>query len=312
MSALHSALPASSRAVAFAQLVRLPNVFSAWADICLGALAIAALPDQGIRFLLLLLASTCLYWAGMIWNDFFDLEQDRRERSFRPLPFERISVRLAAVLGVGFLAAGVACAGLADVDAGELRWRSLVPAILLAANILLYDAWLKRTWAGPIAMGSCRFLNVLLGLSVAAWPGAVGVLLGLVVGTYITGVTWFARTEARTSTPNALRGAAIVMLAALVLALAVPVVAEDSGLSAQTSPLFPYLLMALGFFLATPVLRAIDNPSPARVQAAVKRCLVGLILVDAVLATALAGSMGMALALLLVPALYLGRWLYAT
>ena len=70
----------------YAQLVRLPNVFTALADIALAALATHALPAHTATFLLLCLASACLYCGGMVWNDFFDLEQDKRERPFRPIP----------------------------------------------------------------------------------------------------------------------------------------------------------------------------------------------------------------------------------
>src|SRR5262249_61032160 len=60
----------------YAQLIRLPNVFTALADICLGALAVGALPGRWLPFTFLLLASACLYSAGMVWNDYFDFEQD--------------------------------------------------------------------------------------------------------------------------------------------------------------------------------------------------------------------------------------------
>jgi len=55
-------------------------------------------------------------------------------------------------------------------------------------------------------------------------------------------------------------------------------------------------------------------PTPSRVQAAVRRALVGLILLDTVLATGLAGTAGLSLLVLLLPSLYLNRkrWLYAT
>jgi 4-hydroxybenzoate polyprenyltransferase len=159
-------------------------------------------------------------------------------------------------------------------------------------------------------MGSCRFLNVLLGVSVSgglAWP--LGPHLALVVGLYIAGVTWFARTEARTSSKRALSGAATVMLAALVLAVSLGV-----HETAKPSLLFPYLLVALGFVVGLPVSRAIATPTPERVQAGVKRALMGLILLDTVLATATAGTIGLVLLVLLVPSLYLNqrRWLYAT
>jgi 4-hydroxybenzoate polyprenyltransferase len=309
----------------FAQLVRLPNVFTAMADICLGALVAGALPGQGLAFVVLLLASAALYCGGMVWNDYFDLEQDKKERPFRPLPSGRVRPATAARIGTGLLAAGLVLAILADLRGTGFRWLSTLLAGSLIVAILLYDGWLKRTWAGPIGMGLCRALNVLLGLSVApVWVGGWGVYLALVVGLYIAGVTWFARTEARTSNQTALMAAAGVMLTALLLALALPVLGRESGdIDAPASPLrfalvglgyllFPYLLVGLGFLVGIPVCRAINRPVPAQVQAAVKQAIMGLVLLDAVLATALAGTVGLVLVVLLVPALYLGRWVYST
>jgi 4-hydroxybenzoate polyprenyltransferase len=261
----------------------------------------------------------------MVWNDYFDLEQDRKERPFRPLPSGKIPLPAAARLGAGLLAGGFVLAALADLRGGGFRGLSTSIAACLIVAILLYDAWLKRTWAGPLGMGLCRALNVLLGLSVApAWVGGWGVYLALVVGVYIAGVTWFARTEARVSNQHALGGAAGVMLAALLLALALPSLGREAGdPDAPSSPvrfvlvglgwlLFPYLLVGLGFVVGIPVCRAIRRPVPERVQAAVKQAILGLVLLDAVLATALAGTVGLALVLLLLPALYVGRWVYST
>jgi UbiA prenyltransferase family len=307
---------------AYAQLVRLPNLPTALADICLGALAAGALPGQGVAFGLLLLASGCLYSAGMVWNDYFDQEQDRRERPFRPLPSGRVSPGQAVRLGVVLLAAGVLLAmaaggAVAWRGGGRGGWTPAVLAVCLTAAVLLYDGWLKRTWAGPVAMGACRSLNVLLGVSACGsllWPR--GAHLALVVGLYIAGVTWFARTEARLSSQTALRGAAAVMLAALLLALPLPVSVPpgQEEVAPAGSFLFPYLLVGLGFVVGLPVSQAVANPTPGRVQAAVKRSLMGLVLLDAVLATAVAGAAGLAILLLLVPSVYLNRksWLYAT
>ncbi|MBI1913779.1 MAG: UbiA family prenyltransferase [Planctomycetes bacterium] len=296
----------------YAQLVRLPNLPSALADVCLAGFALAAQPPVGRlvdgfpfdALLLLLLSSACLYSSGMVWNDYFDLEQDRRERPFRPLPSGRVKPGEAVRLGAGLMAAGAGCAFVA----GRV---SLWLALVLVAAILAYDGWLKRTWAGPVGMGLCRFLNVLLGVSLAgtlAVPWALH--LATVVGLYIAGVTWFARTEARQSSQSALQGAAAIMLASLVLALPLPV----RGERAASSVLFPYLLVALGFLIGLPVSRAIVSPTPSHVQAAVKRCLLGLIVLDAVLATALGGVAGLLILVLLVPALALNwqKWLYAT
>lgn len=294
------------RMLDFARLVRLPNVFTAMADICLGALVTGALPDRLYPFLCLLLASALLYSAGMVWNDYFDVAQDKRERPFRPLASGRVSVATARTLGSLLLGFGLLFAYLGARNAFPI-------ALALAAAILLYDGILKRTWAGPVMMGTCRFLNVLLGLSVTGGaPGTWGVALALVVGVYIIGVTWFARTEAHISNQNMLILGAAFMLAGLLLALTVPPLAQEAGLATNTALLFPYLLAAFGFYVGRAVVEAIRHPIPKRVQAAVKRSILGLVVLDAILATGLAGLVGLALLLLLVPSYVLGRWVYST
>jgi 4-hydroxybenzoate polyprenyltransferase len=158
-------------------------------------------------------------------------------------------------------------------------------------------------------MGTCRYLNVLLGLTAAGtWPPDWGHHLALVVGVYIVGVTWFARTEARDSSKAALKGAAAVMLAGLLLALPAPLWFPPG----TSSPLFVYLLVGLGFTVGLPVCRAIAQPKANLVQVAVKRAIFGLVGLDAVLATAAAGHWGLLILLLLLPTLYLGRWVYST
>jgi 4-hydroxybenzoate polyprenyltransferase len=295
---------------ALAQLVRLPNIFTAFADIGLGWLACLAAGspwDRWPTFLLLMAASGCLYSAGMVWNDFFDLERDLEERPFRPIPSGRIERRHAFVIGATLLLFGAAFAALASGQAPG----ALLIACLLIFFILVYDGWLQRTPLGPIGMGSCRFLNVLLGLSVATdeqLPWTSRIYLAGVVGIYIVGVTWLARTEAGKSERRSLIGAGGVMLASLAGALAVPVIVDH----ARTSWLFPYLLVALGFFVGFPAFKAIDQPKPAHVQRAVKQAIFGLIMLDAVLAIGIAGSIGLILLLLLLPAMYLGRYIYST
>jgi 4-hydroxybenzoate polyprenyltransferase len=304
-----------SRLASYAQLIRLPNLPSALSNICLGALATQALPSRLVPFVLLLLASACLYCGGMVLNDYFDRDQDRRERADRPIPSGKISPREAQGLGALLLAGGVVLAGLAG---WVLAWReeggnprlSLLISLGLVVVILLYDGPLKHTWAGPIAMGLCRSLNVLLGASVSGSTPWLALHLALVVGLYVAGLTWFARTEARVSRRTALIGAAGVMLAALAVALP-SAAAVKAGAS---SPLFPYLLVVLGFAIGFPVWHAIESPTPTNVQSAVKRSLMGLIALDAILASAVAGTVGLVILVLLAPAVYLNRrrWLYAT
>jgi 4-hydroxybenzoate polyprenyltransferase len=302
----------------YARLVRLPNLPTALADITLAALALGAPPGRWPAFVLLLASSSCLYMGGMVFNDFFDADEDRRDRPDRPIPSGQITPRQAGWLGTGLLLGGLLLALLAGF---VLSWSEhagtflgpLLVALPLAGAILLYDGLLKHTPLGPVVMGSCRFLNVLLGVTVSgglAWP--LGPHLAIVVGLYIVGVTWFARNEARRSDRTSLVLAATLMALALGLVLLVPGHLKDEE---APSPLFPYLLVVLGFFLGVPVWRAIQAPTPGNVQAAVKRALMCLILLDTVLATGTrAGTLGLVLLVLMIPSLYLNsrRWLYAT
>jgi len=302
-----------SRTRAYAQLVRLPNIFTACADIALGGFVVVGRSTNSAPatmyavYAALMVASGALYSAGMVWNDYFDVEQDRRERPQRPLPAGRVTRPRAAALGSILLALGVAAAALAGWMCSPAIFYPPAIAGVLVACILLYDGWLKRTTLGPVGMAACRFLNVLLGISPApALLAEPGLHIATVVGVYILGVTWFARTEAGQSRRPALIAAAVVMFASLSAALPL-------GISvAGPSRLFAAMLTFLALLVGVRVLAAIREPTPALVQAAVKRSILGLVVLDAALAVLWAGPAGLAILLLLVPALYLGRWIYST
>jgi 4-hydroxybenzoate polyprenyltransferase len=300
--------------LAYAQLLRLPNVFTAFADICLGAAAAGYALDRPGVFALLLAMSGCLYLGGMVWNDYFDRREDAKAQPFRPIPSGRIPPWQAVLIGTLLLCGGFAAAGLAEDALGghdALGWSGPgVIALLLIAAVLLYDGYLKRTLLGPLGMGTCRFLNVLLGLSGAGtelWT-LPNLHLAAAVGVYIVGVTWFARTEEAESRRTHLRLAALVMLGGVLLGLTVP--AHFEG---RTAPVyFPYLLSGFLFLVGLPVAQAIRRPEPKLVQVAVKRAILGLVVLDAVLATAFVGPPGLLILLLLPPALLLGKWVYST
>jgi len=203
----------------YLQLLRLPAVFTAMADIILGFVLTHRYiygPLVGVQnapleqqigwcepghFIGLLIASCCLYLSGMVFNDVFDRKQDAVERPGRPIPSGRVSVKSAVILGVVLMLVGVG-------SAATVSQISLLVALLLVASILGYDGVLKKTPVGPLAMGTCRFLNVMLGASVqCTWmPGLLSqpqLTAAAGLGVFIIGVTLFAQTEALTS--NALR-----------------------------------------------------------------------------------------------------------
>jgi 4-hydroxybenzoate polyprenyltransferase len=298
-----------SRLLALAQLVRLPNVFTAFADILLAASVVGLFNGHLGTLALLLAASGCLYLSGMAWNDFFDRADDAKTRPTRPLPSGRIRPRTAAIIAAVLMLVGVACAvfaGWPDPTVG-------VTAGVLAGLIVLYDSVLKHYWVGPVGMGACRFLNVLMGMLVVTgeeWHklDLLPLHVAGVVGLYIVGVTWFARTEEGTSKRWSLIAAAVVMVVALGSAVFIPLHFDEG----KTPFYFPYLLVLVGFVVGRPVVTAIHTPSAKNVQRAVKRCILGLVLLDALLACVFVDWPGLLIVLLLVPAVLLGRRLYST
>ncbi len=316
----------------YLRLFRLPNVFTAISDILMG-FSLADPHWRGVQALpWLVLASACLYTAGMVWNDVFDIDQDSRERPTRPLPSGKISLAFARGAGLGLLLAGLGFAVLAGATASQPHSRWLAPATACALVVLIlgYDGWLKRTAAGPIAMGACRVANVLLACSLAptqvvgaeaggvfslGWtPDMLGVALA--IGVYIAGVTWMARREAGHSKPAQLTAAVIVMVMGLALLAALPWIA-----GAQRAAVFrlePIWWVAFVLLLGATIVRrclpALLNATPRNVQAAVKFSILSLITLDAAV-TLLCGAspwMGVAVVALAAPALILGRWVYST
>lgn len=309
--------------------MRLPNVFTAMADIAMGFLfvhRIEELPQTWPVMVVLMAASSLLYTAGMVLNDVYDLEVDRQERPFRPLPSGQVplgtAVRLGYALLIGGVLLGAAAGWLADANQAS-PWRSGIVAAVLAIAVIAYDGWLKKTPLGPLGMGLCRLLNVLLGMSVAglasppdetmltyhhsSWLIAAG------LGLYITGVTWFARSEATQSSRPQLILATLVIAAGIVMLAMLPRFSHpEKGIIGNDN--LAYLLFSV---LALPMLRralvAISSPEPANVQGMVKHCILSLIVLDAAITMLTSGALpGLAIAALLAPSLLLGRWVYST
>ncbi len=299
-----------SQLLAYAQLVRLPNVFTAFADICLAGAVTGLITNNTVAFLFGLFASGCLYTGGMVWNDVFDRHEDAKTQRFRPIPSGRVGLKQALILGVVLMVVGCGFAYLAS-QSSNYSGQFLQPMVIIAAlvvAILLYNYWLKHTPFGPIAMGSCRSLNVLFGLSLTGnVPDEFLIHVPAIIGVYIIGVTWFARTEETQSQRRQLMLATGVILAAVLGGLSLAIYTEVVSFRP-----YPYLIVIFGFIIGMPIAMAIQQPEPKHVQAAVKRCILGLIVFDAVLATAFVGWPGLLILPLLVLAIGIGRWVYST
>jgi 4-hydroxybenzoate polyprenyltransferase len=248
----------------------------------------------------------------MVFNDVFDREKDARERPNRPIPSGRVRVTSAATAGGLLVLAGIGAAGKVGIH-------SLSVAAMLTACIFLYDAFAKKMFFGPVVMGGCRFLNVILGASAQdrafmVWGGSwqfpqLWIASGL--GIYIAGVTWFARQEAVQSDRKHLLGALAVANAGLLVLLSWTIRTTGGRPNQMIS------LLSLGAIMLLinrlPVL-AIRDPRPERVQGAIRVMLLSLIMLDAMLVFIQTESSlpAMVIASLLIPATFLGRWIFVT
>jgi 4-hydroxybenzoate polyprenyltransferase len=298
-----------SRFSNYAELLRLPNVFTALADVLMGYLVVRPFDaEDGPMMALILGASALLYCAGMVLNDVCDYHLDLEERPERPLPSGRVGRTTAAGLGTALLLLGLVAGWAAGSFSHTLR--PGIVATALAVLILLYDGVLKPTVLGPLAMGGCRMLNVLLGMSV--YPGhwhPLHWLIAAAVGTYILGVTWFARDEAGRSRPFQLVPALIVMMTGVGLLACLPYWSEEVQPLLQRDPQRWYLLVGLlAMLIGWRCVRAIFDPRAANVRRAVKQCLLSLIILDAVACFSVRGQPeSIAILLLLVPTFLLAR-----
>jgi 4-hydroxybenzoate polyprenyltransferase len=258
----------------YIDLVRPANVTTALADVLAGY-ALAGLRNP--RALPWLLAATaCLYAGGIVLNDYFDRDLDRVERPERPIPSGRVSAGSAAWLGSLLLTAGVLLAAQATAAA-------MIVATAIAVSVLLYDSWGKRfSLVAPINMGLCRALNLLLGAAAVeaaprqVWP------IALIPLAYIAAVTALSRGEVH----GGRRQVATVALVSLGAALA--------GLAMlvfrSVEPAIPALvLVLLGWRVLPPFVAAWHLPEPRRIRTAVKRGVLSLVLVNAVIGTVYAG-----------------------
>lgn len=296
--------------LAYLQLIRLPTVFTAMADIFLGFLLThdGITPENRPQFAWLLAASSCLYLAGMVFNDVFDVKQDAIERPTRPIPSGRVSRTSAVVLGGLLILIAVIAANRVS------EWSYYVSFALIVA-ILAYDAFLNRTPLGPLGMGLCRFLNVMLGASLIEPHGNLWanpqLMCAAGLGTYIVGVTWFARTEAKESSRLQLTGALLVSMAGIGL-LAGLARYQPAALDAPI-----IVLLILGMIAVNVSLRAtsaIANPVPERVQPVIPLMLLSYVMLCATMVYWKTGNGNYALATacLVIPALVLKRFIPMT
>jgi len=141
------------------QLFRIPNIFTVPPDIMAGYFITATIKSNVINYndlLILGFSSVFLYVGGLITNDLFDFDIDKKERPNRPLPSGKINKNTTIFLSFLFLGSGF-------LLALSMSLTSALVSVILVMMILSYNYKLKNGVSRPFLMGSIRALNVFYG-----------------------------------------------------------------------------------------------------------------------------------------------------
>ena len=274
--------------------MRPANIITSIADVLAGIaisgyLANANFSQNYLSPIFLLIISTIgLYGGGVVFNDVFDAELDKIERPERPIPKGIISIKEASFLGIILLLAGIIAAAMVSLLSGVL-------ALSIAVASLIYDKWSKHNaFAGPLNMGLCRGLNLLLGISIIVSSVAAWWFLAIVPVIYIAAITMVSRGEVHGGSKNILYAAAFFYCI---------VIGGILFLSTQRNMLWWAIIFLLTFswMIFSALIRAIRLPTPKNIGKAVKAGVIALILMNASWAAAF-GAISLAfLILLLLP-----------
>jgi 4-hydroxybenzoate polyprenyltransferase len=292
----------------YAQLMRLPAMFTVCSNVIAAycvAVAYWAAADSDIcailtlPFLLTLLASLCLYHAGMVLNDCFDLEIDRQERPQRPLPAGAVGITAAWYLGWGLLGAGLILASLVTIQ-------TLIIAAALALAILAYNSGPRRGWFAAINMGLCRYLNWIMAISAVGLDWKLA-LLPIPVFFYIAALTRISQEEADAADRSVLVIAAAALAAGVLCWMLWYLIGLFSDIVGAVALVLAFAFLIWRFVL---LYREFNTES---VQAMVGALVFGIIPLDALFLASTGQSLAALLLLvLLLPGRWLGRFLYVS
>jgi len=287
-----------STILGFLRLMRLANVVTAVADVLAGIAISGYFSDAGSYYpvLLLCISTIGLYAGGIIFNDVFDAGLDAIERPERPIPSGMISIGAATAFGTLFFSIGVAAAALYQPLSFQI-------AIGIVLACLSYNRWAKHyTIWGPLNMGLCRGLNLLLGLSIIAPAIEEWWFLAFIPLIYIASITIVSRGEVHGGSKKTLSIAAVLYAAVVISVLWVSASMHNFKLTLLF--IVPFVVMIFG-----PLLTAFRLPSAKNIGKAVKAGVIALILLNA----SWAGAFGIwQVALFIVLLLPLSLWLSKT
>lgn len=252
------------------QLIRPSNVLTAMSDVLAGAslacLFLRSDLPEAPDLLLLIFSGMSLYTGGIVFNDVFDAELDRKERPERPIPSGRVKISAAALFGsLAFL--------LACMLAYQVNLIAFYISVAIVMLCLLYNRKAKHDFVfGPIVMGGCRGLNLLLGMtaipqSLSYWYMAIIPII------YIASVTNISRGEVYGNNKTALL-VSIGLYAIVILTLLYFTLAHEHFFALIF--ILPFAIMIIA-----PVCTALKSLAAKDVRKAVKFGVLALILLNA-------------------------------
>lgn len=201
---------------AYLDLCRVSNLPTIWTNV-LAACLLADGEFAAAAYLLLALALSCFYLAGMSLNDLCDVEHDRLYRPSRPLPSGRVSLGNARLLTLALFALGLLLLGAAPHPSGAAA------GVVLLLAIVAYDLRHKGNPFSVLLMAACRLLVfVVVALALTGRLDAGVLVAGGAQFFYIVAISLVARRENRRASPFTLVPAllaGICLLDGIVMAL---------------------------------------------------------------------------------------------
>lgn len=282
-------------------LVRLPNVITAMADVLAGFLFMGGKSEQWLLALCLIGASSCLYAGGVTLNDVCDVQRDAIDRPNRPIPSGIISKQYAATIAITLLVIGI----ILSIFAGQ---QSAWIAMSIVVSIVLYNAVFKLTFIAPGLMGLCRALNLLLGMSTVPlmFTSTTMIPVGL-MWLYITSVTTFARRE--TQSNNRMR----LILSTAGACAGIAGLASLYWMLETVHAEFIVLVAIMLVWISARGVSACVHRKPQPIQAAVKTMILGLIFFDAAIVWSTRGhEAAILVAAFIIPSFLLSRFFRVT
>ena len=319
-------------------LIRVPNLFTVPSNILAGYFATISTANADVDQLLsLIVSSVLLYVSGIVLNDYFDINVDRKERPSRPLASGRITKRSALLLAVISIVAG-------NILALSVSWTSFIISGSLTLVIFAYNYRLKRNAiSNPLAMGLARFLNVVLGGSPALGLVLTNDLILFFVGyclfLYIAAISLLSRKEVSDTITFFSRSSwiPIVLSASTIVLIIVSILVVGIYGYFRFDFIFSLIIFSCvmsGTFLRLCVtlkrltestgekpykmneegVKDIDGMGASReIQRTIKTMILSIIILDSIFLSGLVGIYtGLVVLLLVIPPIVLGRKLYVT